>query len=149
MGLPADLLKSLYRYLLLTRSVENRIATICASQNPLDPLIIGKGYLSTGQEAISVASSMTLRKGDWLAVGHRDMGAHLVRGISAHQIFSQYFCRENSLTKGRDSNVHFGCTQKNIAGFVSQFLLVGFSDESGGICLATVDSKVLNGKKLH
>ncbi len=45
-----------------------------------------------------------------------------------------------------------GCVnlgEKNIAGFVSQFLLVGFSDENGGICLATVDPKVSNGKKLH
>ncbi|MDF3054312.1 MAG: csaA [Gammaproteobacteria bacterium] len=45
-----------------------------------------------------------------------------------------------------------GCTnlgEKNIAGFLSQFLLVGFSDDSGAICLATVDPKVPNGKKLH
>lgn len=45
-----------------------------------------------------------------------------------------------------------GCVnlgEKNIAGFVSQFLLVGFSDENGAICLATVDPKVTNGKKLH
>lgn len=39
--------------------------------------------------------------------------------------------------------------EKNIAGFLSQFLLVGFSDENGGICLVTVDPKVPNGKKLH
>ena len=45
-----------------------------------------------------------------------------------------------------------GCVnlgEKNIAGFTSQFLLVGFSDENGGICLATVDPSVPNGKKLH
>ncbi|MBY0353562.1 tRNA-binding protein [Candidatus Babeliales bacterium] len=45
-----------------------------------------------------------------------------------------------------------GCVnlgEKNIAGFVSQFLLVGFSDESGAICLATTDPKAPNGKKLH
>jgi tRNA-binding protein len=45
-----------------------------------------------------------------------------------------------------------GCVnlgEKNIAGFVSQFLLLGFSDENGDICLATVDPKVPNGKKLH
>jgi tRNA-binding protein len=45
-----------------------------------------------------------------------------------------------------------GCVnlgEKNIAGFLSQFLLVGFSDETGGICLITVDPKVSNGKKLH
>lgn len=39
--------------------------------------------------------------------------------------------------------------EKNIAGFISQFLLVGFSDDQGGICLATMDPKVPNGKKLH
>jgi tRNA-binding protein len=38
---------------------------------------------------------------------------------------------------------------KNIAGFTSEFLLVGFSDPDGRICLATVDPKVPNGQKLH
>ena len=45
-----------------------------------------------------------------------------------------------------------GCVnlgEKNIAGFLSQFLLVGFSDESGAICLASVDKEVANGQKLH
>ncbi len=44
-----------------------------------------------------------------------------------------------------------GCVnlgEKNIAGFLSQFLLVGFSDENDAICLVTVDPKVPNGKKL-
>ena len=39
--------------------------------------------------------------------------------------------------------------EKYIAGFVSQFLLVGFSNESGAISLMTVDSAVPNGQKLH
>lgn len=45
-----------------------------------------------------------------------------------------------------------GCVnlgEKNIAGFVSQFLLVGFSDANGFIRLATIDAEVGNGKKLH
>lgn len=45
-----------------------------------------------------------------------------------------------------------GCVnlgEKNIAGFTSQFLLVGFSDEAGAICLVTVDPKAPNGQKLH
>lgn len=44
-----------------------------------------------------------------------------------------------------------GCVnlgEKNIAGFLSQFLLVGFTDEKGAICLVTVDPKVPNGMKL-
>ena len=40
-----------------------------------------------------------------------------------------------------------GCVnlgEKNIAGFLSQFLLVGFADTNGDICLITVDPKVPN-----
>ena len=39
--------------------------------------------------------------------------------------------------------------EKNIAGFLSQFLLVGFSDENGSIALVTIAPEVPNGKKLH
>lgn len=45
-----------------------------------------------------------------------------------------------------------GCVnlgEKNIAGFLSQFLLVGFSDQHGDICLITTDKKVPNGQKMH
>jgi tRNA-binding protein len=45
-----------------------------------------------------------------------------------------------------------GCVnlgEKNIAGFISQFLLVGFSDDAGAICLITVEPQVANGRKLH
>ena len=45
-----------------------------------------------------------------------------------------------------------GCVnlgEKNIAGFTSQFLLVGFADSSGAICLITADPKVPNGEKMH
>jgi tRNA-binding protein len=44
-----------------------------------------------------------------------------------------------------------GCVnlgEKNIAGFLSQFLLVGFADEDSSICLVTVDPKVPNGQKM-
>lgn len=39
--------------------------------------------------------------------------------------------------------------EKNIAGFTSQFLLLGFSDHNGAIYLATVDGDVSNGEKMH
>lgn len=44
-----------------------------------------------------------------------------------------------------------GCVNlapRNIAGFMSEFLLVGFPDEAGAICLATADPRVPNGQKL-
>jgi tRNA-binding protein len=44
-----------------------------------------------------------------------------------------------------------GCVNlppKNIAGFTSEFLLVGFADEDGNVCLVTVEPRVPNGQKL-
>jgi tRNA-binding protein len=45
-----------------------------------------------------------------------------------------------------------GCVNlppKNIAGFMSEFLLVGFADQNNAICLITADPRVPNGQKLH
>lgn len=45
----------------------------------------------------------------------------------------------------------FGCVnlgEKNIAGFVSQFLLLGAEDENGDICLLGTDPIVPNGQKV-
>lgn len=44
-----------------------------------------------------------------------------------------------------------GCVnlgEKNIGGFTSQFLLVGFPDKNNAVCLVTVDPIVPNGEKL-
>lgn len=58
-----------------------------------------------------------------------------------------YYTPETLIGKQIVGCVNLG--EKNIAGFTSQFLLVGFSDENGAICLMTVDSKVPNGQKMH
>lgn len=39
--------------------------------------------------------------------------------------------------------------ERNIAGFTSQFLLLGFTDENGSISLIGPNPKVPNGQKLH
>lgn len=44
-----------------------------------------------------------------------------------------------------------GCVNlepRNIAGFMSEFLLVGFADAQGAVCLITVDPGVPKGQKL-
>lgn len=109
----------LYRYLRLTRTLEDWIYTICANQNPKTPLIIGKGYLSTGQEAVSVGAAYALEKKDWIAQSHRDFGGLLVRGVTPEELLAQYFSKADSLTRGRDANVHLGDTKRHILGFIS------------------------------
>lgn len=119
MSLSKSQLLELYYYLRLTRALEDRIYYICTNQNPKKPLIIGKGYLSTGQEATSVGAAYTLEKRDWVAQSHRDFGSLLVRGLSVEELLSQYFSKADSPTRGRDANVHLGDTKKHILGFIS------------------------------
>lgn len=119
MSLTKPQLLKLYYYLRLTRALEDFIFYVCHNQNPQDPLIIGKGYLSTGQEAVSIGAAYGLKKEDWLAQTHRDFGALLVHGVTVDELLLQYFSKADSPTKGRDANVHLGDTSKHILGFVS------------------------------
>jgi tRNA-binding protein len=57
-----------------------------------------------------------------------------------------HYTPESLIGRSIVSCVNLG--EKNIAGFASQFLLVGFADEQGGICLATTEPKAPNGEKL-
>lgn len=48
---------------------------------------------------------------------------------------------------GRQIVRYVNLGEKKIAGFKSKFLLVGFADERGAICLITADQKIPNWKK--
>lgn len=110
----------MYEDLVRTRIFEEWIYTICHNQTPQNPIIIGKGYLSTGQEAISVGTARAMQENDWLAPSHRDIGAHLIRGVTLNELLLQYMSRVGSPTKGRDGNVHFGLKKNRTLGFISQ-----------------------------
>ncbi|HRD70225.1 MAG TPA: tRNA-binding protein [Legionella sp.] len=58
-----------------------------------------------------------------------------------------HYTPENLIGRSVVGCVNLG--ERNIAGFISQFLLVGFSDENGAICLITTVPNVPNGQKLH
>lgn len=109
----------MYYYLRLTRTFEDWIFYICHNQDQKNPMIIGKGYLSTGQEGVSVGAAYALGKDDWMAPSHRDVGAHLVRGMTMKDIILQYMGRQGSPTKGRDGNVHLGLKKHKALGFIS------------------------------
>lgn len=119
MTLETSLLLEMYRTLYRTRALEDQIYYLYHNQNPEKPLMIGKGYLSTGQEAISIGSCFAVDSEDWIAPSHRDMGIYLARGVKPQEIFAQYFCRAIGPTRGRDGNVHLGFASKKLLGFVS------------------------------
>lgn len=75
-----------------------------------------------------------------------DFGAELGILQTSAQITSNY-TQEALIGKKVIGCVNLG--EKNIAGFKSQFLLVGFSDINDAICLASFDGHVVNGQRLH
>lgn len=118
-SIPEAKLHELYYYLVLSRKIEEQIDYICANQTKTNPFLIGKGYLSIGQEAISVGAACTLEKKDWFAQSHRDLAAHLIRGVTPLEVFLQYRCTSKSPTQGKDGNVHFGLSDRHLVGFTS------------------------------
>ena len=74
-----------------------------------------------------------------------DFGAEIGVLQTSAQVTAHY-TPESLVGKAIVGCVNLG--EKNIAGFISQFLLVGFSDQHDAICLVTVEPKAPNGKKL-
>lgn len=75
-----------------------------------------------------------------------DFGAEIGVLQTSAQV-TVHYTPENLLGRSIVGCVNLG--EKNIAGFRSQFLLLGFSDEGGAICLITADPKAPNGQKMH
>ena len=113
-GLTRDQLLDIYYHLRLTRSLEERVGILYRQGK-----IFGGVYLSTGQEAVSVGAAYALESGDVIVPSHRDMGAHLLRGIQPREVLAQYLGRVGGLSRGRDGNVHFGDIQRGDVAFIS------------------------------
>jgi TPP-dependent pyruvate/acetoin dehydrogenase alpha subunit len=76
-------------------------------------------YTGIGQEAIIVGTCYGLRKEDWICPLHRDLGAFLMKGVSARTMMSQMFAKATGLSKGRDSALHSGVSELGIFGNTS------------------------------
>lgn len=111
--IPVELL-NIYYYLKLTRGLEQRVITLYRQGK-----IVGGVYLGTGEEAIGVGSASALEPSDVIAPTHRDLGANLMKGITAKEYMAQYLAKQTGLTRGRDGNVHFGDITRGIIGFIS------------------------------
>jgi TPP-dependent pyruvate/acetoin dehydrogenase alpha subunit len=104
----------LLRYMLLMRGIEERALNLYRQGK-----VPGSFYDGRGQEAISAGAAFAMAGEDRLCVLHRDLAAHLVRGVEPPRVFAQYMGRATGITGGRDGNVHFGDRHLGCAGMVS------------------------------
>jgi pyruvate dehydrogenase E1 component alpha subunit len=79
----------------------------------------GSFYDGYGQEAVSAGAAFAMAPEDRLCILHRDLAAHLIRGVTPARILSQYMGRAGGITRGRDGNVHFGDARLGCVGMVS------------------------------
>lgn len=110
---PAQMLE-LYRYLKLTRLVEERLVNLYRQTK-----VVGGVFRSLGQEATAVGSAYALRPQDFVTPLIRDLGAVFVKGIRPRDIFAQYMAKAWGPSGGRDLNIHFGDVEKGFIGPIS------------------------------
>ena len=120
-GLPAELERSqlleMYRFLRLTRTLEERLVALYRQSK-----VIGGLFRSLGQEGESVASAYALDRGrhrDILSPLIRNLGSMLVMGAKPIEILRQYMAKAESPTHGRELNVHFNDLEKGYLGQIS------------------------------
>src|SRR5690349_15253259 len=115
--LSPDQLLDLYRYLRLTRTLEERLVALYRQSK-----VIGGLFRSLGQEGESVASAYALDRGrnrDVLSPLIRNLGSMLVMGAQPIQILRQYMAKAESPTRGRELNVHFNDLERGYLGQIS------------------------------
>src|SRR5689334_6641324 len=116
-GLTREQLLEIYRYLRLTRTLEERLTALYRQSK-----VIGGLFRSLGQEGESVASAYALDRGrhrDILSPLIRNLGSMLVMGAKPIEILRQYMAKAESPTHGRELNVHFNDLEKGYLGQIS------------------------------
>jgi pyruvate dehydrogenase E1 component alpha subunit len=104
----------LLRAMLLMRGLEERAMTLYRQGK-----VPGSFYDGYGQEAVSAGAAFAMAPEDRLCILHRDLAAHIIRGVTPTRILAQYLGRGAGVTRGRDGNVHFGDPALGCVGMVS------------------------------
>jgi TPP-dependent pyruvate/acetoin dehydrogenase alpha subunit len=115
--LERDQLLEIYRYLRLTRTLEERLTALYRQTK-----VIGGLFRSLGQEAEAVGAAYALERGrhrDILSPLTRNLGAMLVMGAQPIEILRQYMAKVTGPTRGREMNIHFNDLELGYLGQIS------------------------------
>src|SRR3954447_15631270 len=104
-----ELIHRIFETMVLTRAVEDRMVAMYRGGD-----LLGSLYTGHWHEAISVGAASALRPDDYLAPIHRDLGAHLWRGLEPWQVMASFMGKVTSPTRGRDGTLHYGRLDLNI-----------------------------------
>jgi TPP-dependent pyruvate/acetoin dehydrogenase alpha subunit len=120
---------NLLRYMVMMRASEERALNLYKQGK-----VPGSFYDGRGQEAVSVGAAYALGPRDRTCILHRDLGAHLVRGVTPDRYLANYMGRAGGVTEGKEGNMHFGDRRLGSVGMVS--MLPDMALVAGGMALA-------------
>src|SRR5213594_271535 len=103
-----------YRWMLLTRTLEEKLVSLYRGG-----LITGGVYIGRGQEAVSAACGLFLQKGDIFAPLIRDQAGRSAFGGPLLDVTRTYLGSREGPMRGRDGNIHRGRPQDNQLAMVS------------------------------
>jgi TPP-dependent pyruvate/acetoin dehydrogenase alpha subunit len=104
-----ELYLRMFRIMALQRAVEDRMVSMYRQGE-----MLGSVYTGHWHEAIAVGTAAALRDDDFLCPIHRDLGAHLWRGMEPWQVMASFLGKATSPTGGRDGTLHYGRLDLNI-----------------------------------
>jgi len=103
-----------YRLMLLARILDEKFASLYRTGK-----IHGGVFLGRGQEALSVATGLALRKGDIFAPLIRDLAGRLAFGEPVLDAVRTYLGSALGPMRGRDGNVHRGSPRNGLLPMIS------------------------------
>jgi pyruvate dehydrogenase E1 component alpha subunit/2-oxoisovalerate dehydrogenase E1 component alpha subunit len=110
----AERYRQAYRWMLLARLAEDRIASLYRGGK-----ITGGVFLGKGQEALSVAIGMALREGDIFAPLIRDQAGRFAFGENLLDVTRTYLGSRLGPMRGRDGNIHRGRPREGTFAMIS------------------------------
>ncbi|MFM8231100.1 MAG: thiamine pyrophosphate-dependent dehydrogenase E1 component subunit alpha [Chthoniobacterales bacterium] len=113
-ALDGDLLLRAYRVMLLARATEDKLASLYRAG-----MIKGGVFLGKGQEALSTASSIFLKKGDLFGPLIRDQAGRLAFGDTVLDTLRTYLGSAKGPMRGRDGNIHRGRPKEGYYAMIS------------------------------
>src|SRR5947209_11627667 len=113
-GPPHDRYFEAFRWMLLARTFEEKLASLYRGGR-----ITGGVYVGKGQEAVSVACGIFLRKGDVFAPLIRDQAGRSAFGEPLLDVARTYLGSRQGPMRGRDGNIHRGRPRANQLAMIS------------------------------
>src|SRR5213595_1322769 len=111
---PHDRFLEAFRWMLLARTLEEKLVSLYRGG-----LITGGVYIGKGQEAVSVACGLLLQKGDIFAPLIRDQAGRFAFGEPLIDVTRTYLGSRQGPMRGRDGNIHRGHPRNNELAMIS------------------------------